>query len=802
MIILLAVASWASGQNYVIDSVCVGADREYRIDGEEGSIWIWNLEDSDGNEISNPTGNDFSDTDIDGNPVIGSEINILWNVVPGIYSISVEQTSKFGCTNHELGDVEVAPLPEVPVLAVTQPACEIQTGTLEVTSPVGAEYTYSINGTDFQVKTLFENLGPDNYTVTVQNTDNCKSSANETINAVTDTVPPVVNCVEPFTIQLDANAQYSLTVNEVHLNSSDECGIDTVYLSIYKLDCNNIGINPITVYAVDNNGNIDSCTTEITVYGNIAPIVVNDSAITAFNTSVSVNVVANDYDMQFDLKTDIDVTTLNVRLNPVHGIVEKVRVNGKLNGFMTYTPAAGFIGVDTLTYSICDDAIPCVPMCGEALVFITVLAENNPPLAVDDSFDVYCSDLTGSLTDNDSDPDLNEIQINTTPVKLPLYGEVTIAADGSFTYVPDKNFTGVDSFVYQICDNGLPGLCDTATVYITKYPDNDCDGVSDMDDIDDDNDGILDVVEGLIDMDGDGLSDNGDEIDTDQDRIPDYLDIDSDDDGIVDNIEGQEEGKYIPPTGIDSNNDGWDDVYDPNYGGYYFDPVDTDGDSMPDYLDLDSDNDHVFDFIEGHDIDANGIPDVTRIFTDSDGDGLDDIYDTVDGWNNPFNAIGSNAPLQDFDQDGTRDWRDTNDEDDEFMTKDEDLNNDGDYSNDDLDLDGYPEYLDKTLDCELFIPEGFSPNDDGVHDYFQILCIQKYPNARLMIFNRNGDKLFDKEHYGNLDVWGTNANAWWWGTSEHKWTIGRIGGLPAGNYMYVVELGNGKVKNGTVMVSY
>src|SRR5665811_1119081 len=109
------------------------------------------------------------------------------------------------------------------------------------------------------------------------------------------------------------------------------------------------------------------------------------------------------------------------------------------------------------------------------------------------------------------------------------------------------------------------------------------------------------------------------------------------------------------------------------------------------------------------------------------------------------------------DRDGTRDWRDTNDEDDEFMTKDEDLNNDGDYSNDDLDLDGYPEYLDRTLDCELFIPEGFSPNDDGVHDYFQILCIQKYPNARLMIFNRNGDKLFDKEHYGNLDVWGTNA---------------------------------------------
>lgn len=57
--------------------------------------------------------------------------------------------------------------------------------------------------------------------------------------------------------------------------------------------------------------------------------------------------------------------------------------------------------------------------------------------------------------------------------------------------------------------------------------DTDNDTVPDSLDLDDDNDGIVDLLE------GDGL------IDSDQDRIPDSLDIDSDNDGIPDMVEAQ-----------------------------------------------------------------------------------------------------------------------------------------------------------------------------------------------------------------------------------------------------------------------
>ena len=101
--------------------------------------------------------------------------------------------------------------------------------------------------------------------------------------------------------------------------------------------------------------------------------------------------------------------------------------------------------------------------------------------------------------------------------------------------------------------------------------DTDGDLIYDFIDIDSDNDGILDTFEAQytatyippsgLDTDFDGL-DNAYEGDgvvtfsTDGDAQPDYRDIDSDNDGIPDNIEGQTTAGYVPPTGTDSDGDG------------------------------------------------------------------------------------------------------------------------------------------------------------------------------------------------------------------------------------------------------
>ena len=105
------------------------------------------------------------------------------------------------------------------------------------------------------------------------------------------------------------------------------------------------------------------------------------------------------------------------------------------------------------------------------------------------------------------------------------------------------------------------------------------------------------------------------EPDTDGDGVVNRQDIDSDNDGITDNVEAQSTANYIAPTSdgtiTDVNMDGLDDRYDDTQAavgqnadssfahvGTGLTPVDTDGDSEADYLDLDSDNDGTEDAAE------------------------------------------------------------------------------------------------------------------------------------------------------------------------------------------------------------
>lgn len=94
--------------------------------------------------------------------------------------------------------------------------------------------------------------------------------------------------------------------------------------------------------------------------------------------------------------------------------------------------------------------------------------------------------------------------------------------------------------------------------------------------------------------------------DSDLDTIPDAIDFDSDNDGIPDSIEAQGKG-YKSFTSVDTNKDGLDDAFEPGLV-----PINSEADAngsylVVDVLDLDSDNDGIFDLVEaGHNaLDAN-----------------------------------------------------------------------------------------------------------------------------------------------------------------------------------------------------
>ena len=144
---------------------------------------------------------------------------------------------------------------------------------------------------------------------------------------------------------------------------------------------------------------------------------------------------------------------------------------------------------------------------------------------------------------------------------------------------------------------------------------------------------------------------------TDGDGIPNHLDLDSDNDGIPDNIEAQTTQGYIPPEGFtDTNSDGVNDVY---VGGLT--PVDIDTDGVFDYLDLDSDNDGIFDIAESglanNDSDSDGQTNGVVGVNGLDNDATiesSDNYTDVNG----LAHDGTNFLLTDIDNDTAADGSD------------------------------------------------------------------------------------------------------------------------------------------------
>ncbi|MCO5267801.1 MAG: gliding motility-associated C-terminal domain-containing protein [Brumimicrobium sp.] len=80
--------------------------------------------------------------------------------------------------------------------------------------------------------------------------------------------------------------------------------------------------------------------------------------------------------------------------------------------------------------------------------------------------------------------------------------------------------------------------------------------------------------------------------------------------------------------------------------------------------------------------------------------------------------------------------------------------------------------------CDIVIPEAFSPNGDGINDFFHIDNIELYPNTELWIYSRWGLEVFYSDNYKND----------WDGTSQNKLNVGKDI-LPEGTYYYYLKLG-------------
>ncbi|BCE00589.1 hypothetical protein [Marinicellulosiphila megalodicopiae] len=263
------------------------------------------------------------------------------------------------------------------------------------------------------------------------------------------------------------------------------------------------------------------------------------------------------------------------------------------------------------------------------------------------------------------------------------------------------------------------------TFEVTILLDSDEDLDPNITDPDDDNDGIVDIIEnnnGLIDLDNDhdGII-NSLDLDSDNDGISDRAEnenhlingklIDSDGDGIIDTFDAD------VTLGIDNNNDGIDDNAM---------AIDTDNDGVADFLDLDSDNDSILDTLEANsvatggsqapnanDIDGdglvNGSPELIENPSDTDNDSIPDYKDLDANGDNIFDISTIAIGILDENNDGMIDGTDDEDADGIIGLADYEPNKHG--SSDDVDNDGIPSSIDGDDDNDG-IADGQEGNQD------------------------------------------------------------------------------------------
>jgi hypothetical protein len=290
-----------------------------------------------------------------------------------------------------------------------------------------------------------------------------------TVNSVDDA--PVLGLIEDATIPELVEFSFTATATDVDLpaqvltfslvGAPDGAVIDptTGVFTWTPSEEQGPGVYTFTVKVCDDTDPTPLCDEQevtLTVTEvNVAPVAQDLTATTEEETPVDVTLVATD--------AEDDTLTYAILDQPAHGTVTLV------GDVATYTPELNFNGTDSFTYKANDGMADS----NVATVTITVTPVNDAPVAVDDEYTVaeketLTIDAPGVLG-NDSDVDgdaLSAILVDTVS-----NGTLTPNANGSFTYIPDEYFNGMDSFTYKASDGELES--ELAVVTITVTPVND-----------------------------------------------------------------------------------------------------------------------------------------------------------------------------------------------------------------------------------------------------------------------------------------------------------------------------------------
>ena len=222
---------------------------------------------------------------------------------------------------------------------------------------------------------------------------------------------------------------------------------------------------PVVTYTATDGRDNGSVTSTLTIQYNAIPDAVDDNATTHAGVAKVIDVLAND---RFS-NSDKAVTAVTQGNNGSVAIE---------NGKVRYTPNAGFNGTDSFTYTVTSGGVTETATVNVTIANIAPVAHDDFTWTAEDTT-LTRSAATGLLA-NDSDDDNDALAITQFSTGTQIYaagqtatlagmGDLTINADGSYTFVPVTDWNGaVQPILYQVSDGN--GGFSVATLLLTVNP--------------------------------------------------------------------------------------------------------------------------------------------------------------------------------------------------------------------------------------------------------------------------------------------------------------------------------------------
>lgn len=264
---------------------------------------------------------------------------------------------------------------------VTLPVDSIDNGSFDNCTIVNRQLsktTFDCSDIGYQVVIL---------TVTDQSGNSATCSANVEVK---DTIPPVALCRD-ITVELNAMGMLTISTGMINNGSSDNCAIDTMFLTRYDFDCSDIGENTVMLIVIDIGGLSDTCTATVTVE-DMPPMVECMDVTVYLDENGEVTITPDDVDGVYD-----DCSVPDREVNPDSFNCEDVGPNIVV---LLATDDSGNTATCSAVVTVLD-TIP--PVCVAMDITIELDADGSvtlPGNALDDGSTDNCTIVSITITPN------------------------------------------------------------------------------------------------------------------------------------------------------------------------------------------------------------------------------------------------------------------------------------------------------------------------------------------------------------------------------------------------------------------